>query len=127
MPLIAGALSIGVNLILSAVLTGPLGIVGLALASAAAATVNALILMIPLEVRRAGFLSRGFVIGFIKMIISAAAMAGAAFGLASVLAGQLSGTLGKAVTAGVPATVGPWGGSASRGPRPPLVRRSYAS
>jgi putative peptidoglycan lipid II flippase len=105
-PLLAGALSIAVNLALSALLTGPLGVVGLALASAAAATVNAVILMLPLEARRAGFVSRVFLIDFIKILVSAAAMAGAAYGLAAVLGGVVSGTLGKLVTAGVPAAAG---------------------
>jgi putative peptidoglycan lipid II flippase len=48
-PLIAGAASIAVNILLCVLLTDALGVKGLAIASAAAATVNAIILIIPLE------------------------------------------------------------------------------
>jgi putative peptidoglycan lipid II flippase len=107
MPLVAGLLSIAVNIGLSVLLTGPLNVVGLAIASAAAATVNALILMLPLERRRNGFLSRAFIIDFIKMLVSAAVMALAASGLASVLTGVVpEGTLGNLITAAVPALLG---------------------
>lgn len=106
MPLVAGIVSIAVNLALSMLLTGPYNVVGLALASAAAATVNAVILMVPLEVRHSGFLSRAFVIDFIKMLVSAAVMSLAVYGLAAVLTGALPGTFGNLVTAGVPALLG---------------------
>ena len=51
-PLVAGACSIGANLLLCALLVEPLGIVGLALPSAVSSTVYALLLMIPMQRER---------------------------------------------------------------------------
>ena len=51
-PLVAGACSIGANLLLCALLVEPLGIVGLALSSAVSSTVYALLLMIPMQRER---------------------------------------------------------------------------
>ncbi len=105
-PLIAGIASIAVNTALSALLVTPLDVTGLALASAAAATVNALVLMIPLEKRRQGFLSRAFAVDLLKMAAAAALTGLAAQGLAGLLDGMLPGTAGKLLTAVVPAGAG---------------------
>ena len=105
-PLIAGLASIAVNLLLSVLLTGPLGVTGLAIASAAAATVNAVVLIIPLELRNEGFLSRKFVLDFVKMTASALIMSAVVWGILQVFAGMGEGFVRKAVTAVVPAAAG---------------------
>lgn len=51
-PLVAGACSIGANLLLCALLAEPMGIVGLALSSAVSSTVYALLLLIPMQRER---------------------------------------------------------------------------
>lgn len=105
-PLIAGAVSIAVNVALCAVLTGPLNVTGLAIASAAAATVNAVILIIPLERTGAGFISKAFSADVIKMAFSAVFMAFAVYGLLYLCGGLGSGLSGKLLTAAVPALGG---------------------
>jgi putative peptidoglycan lipid II flippase len=105
-PLIAGLASIAVNLALSALLTGPLGVTGLAVASAAAATVNAVLLLIPLQMRGEGFMNRKFAADLLKMTAAALFMAAAVWGLLRLLDGAYPGKLWMAVTAVVPAAVG---------------------
>lgn len=105
-PLIAGAVSIAVNIALCAVLTGPLNVTGLAVASAAAATVNAVLLIIPLERTGAGFISKAFTSDVTKMVFSAVIMAFAVYGLLNLCGGLGSGLLGKMLTAAVPALGG---------------------
>jgi len=73
-PLIAGAVSIAVNLILCMGLSGPWGVKGLAAASAASSTVYALLLLLPMERRQGGLLDRGFLLEVLKMLGAAAAM-----------------------------------------------------
>ena len=63
-PLIAGAVSILVNIVLCMLLTEPLGVSGLAISSAVSSTVYALLLMIPLERRGEGVLTPAFRSGF---------------------------------------------------------------
>lgn len=105
-PLIAGAVSIAVNVALCAVLTGPLNVKGLAVASAAAATVNAVILMIPLKKMGMGFISKAFTADVIKMAFAAVFMAFAVYGLLFLCGGLGSGLSGKLLTAAVPALGG---------------------
>jgi putative peptidoglycan lipid II flippase len=105
-PLISGLASIAVNIALCLLLSDRLGIAGLAVASAAAATVSAALLIIPLEARGQGFFSRALAFDLLKMIIAALFMAGAVWFLMRALEGRHAGTLWKAVTAAVPAAVG---------------------
>lgn len=106
MPLISGFSSIAVNIALCLLLSDRLGIAGLAVASAAAVTVNAALLIIPLEARGQGFLSRALIFDLLKMIIAALIMAGAVWALRRTLEGRCAGTLWKAVAAAVPAAAG---------------------
>lgn len=96
-PLIAGILSIGVNLLLCLVLSEPLAVAGLAIASAVSSSVYALLLLLPLERRGEHILSGGFAGDLLKMLLAAAAMglcaAGALAGLEAILPGGKLGEL----------------------------------
>ena len=93
-PLVAGLLSIGVNLGLCMALTQRLGVAGLAIASAVSSTVYALLLDLPLERRGEGFLSGAFLVELGKMALAAAGMAAAAWAALAVSSGALGGKLG---------------------------------
>jgi putative peptidoglycan lipid II flippase len=105
-PLVAGGVSIAVNLLLCVLLTEPLGVTGLAVASAAAGTVNAAVLLLPLRKAEGRILSKKQTADLVKMIFASVVMAVAVWPLMTALDGRLSGTLGYAVTAAVPAAVG---------------------
>jgi putative peptidoglycan lipid II flippase len=105
-PLVAGIVSIAVNIALSALLTGPLGVTGLAVASAAAATVNAIVLILPLEARKEGFITKRFVFDILKMTAATLVMSAVVWGLMAALEGRYAGKLWEAVTAAVPALAG---------------------
>ncbi|SHH92172.1 putative peptidoglycan lipid II flippase [Sporobacter termitidis DSM 10068] len=105
-PLVAGLASIAVNIVLCILLTDTLGVKGLAIASAAAGTVNAIVLMIPLEVRKEGFLDRKFSLDFLKMVVATLVMAAVVWVLMRALDGLHPGKLWEAVTAAVPAAAG---------------------
>lgn len=105
-PLIAGFASILINIVLSIILTGPLNVTGLAIASAVAATVGGVILIFPLQASGAGFLSRKFIADTVKMIVCALAMAAAVYGLLQLFDGIAISTTGKILTAVVPAVAG---------------------
>ena len=59
-PLVAGAVSIGVNILLCMVLTQRMAVAGLAVASAVSSTVYAVLLLIPLERKGERVFDRGF-------------------------------------------------------------------
>lgn len=106
-PLVAGILSIGANVILCLVLTGPLKVAGLAIASSASATIYAILLDLPLERRGEGFLLQpAFLKELGKMMVSTIVMALAAWGVLQVTAGLLAGKLGLLVSMGAAAAAG---------------------
>ena len=106
-PLIAGAVSILVNIVLCMLLTEPMGVSGLAISSAVSSTVYALLLMIPLERRGEGVLTPAFVVDFGKMLLSAVCMAVVVWLTRNWLGGILpSGKLGELVQLGVCAVEG---------------------
>ena len=106
-PLVAGALSILANVGLCAVLTSPLGVAGLAVSSTVSSTLYAVLLLIPLERRGEGVLSRRFVLDFGKMLLAALGMAGAVLlvreGLVLLLP---AGKLGELILLGACAALG---------------------
>jgi len=67
-PLIAGAASVLANILLCQLLIGPMGLRGLALASAASLVLPALILLVAAARRHRGALSRSAAIDFAKML-----------------------------------------------------------
>ena len=85
------------NLLLCLVLSEPLAVAGLAIASAVSSTVYALLLLLPLERRGEHILSGGFAGDLLKMLLAAAAMglcaAGALAGLEAILPGGKLGEL----------------------------------
>ena len=93
-PLVAGAVSIGANILLCLALTQRFQVAGLAAATAVTSTVYALLLLAPMQRRGEGVLDRAMVRDLAKMVLCALAM-----GLAAWLAlGWLEGVLpaGKA-------------------------------
>lgn len=105
-PLIAGGISIAVNIGLCMVLTQPLQVAGLAIASAVSATIYALLLDIPLERRGEGFLTKGFLLELGKMLLSAVAMSAVAWGVLEVTGGLLPGKIGLLISIAAAALAG---------------------
>ena len=105
-PLIAGGLSIIVNLLLCMVLVDTMGVAGLAIASAASSTVYALLLDLPLERKGEGFLSGTFVVELGKMLLAAVIMAVAAGAVLTLTAEIFDGKLGLLVSMAASAGTG---------------------
>ena len=80
-PLVAGALSIAVNLLLCMALTDQLGVAGLAISSSVSSTVYALLLLLPLQHQGEGILDRAMGWDLLKMLLAALAMGVFAFGV----------------------------------------------
>lgn len=93
-PLVAGGVSILVNLLLCIVLTERMQVSGLAISSAVSSTVYALLLDLPLERRGEGFFSGRFLTELGKMALASAVMAAAAWGALKLTSGLLAGKLG---------------------------------
>ena len=103
-PLLAGAACVLTNILLCALLAQPLGVTGLALASAAASTVYALLLLVPMERRGEGVLDRSMGLDLAKMLLAAVLTglyaAGVQIGLTALLpAGKLAELLTLALCA----------------------------
>ena len=106
-PLVAGAVSIGVNILLCALLAEPLSVTGLAIASAVSSTVYALMLLIPMERRGEGVLDAPFVRDLGKMLLAAVATGLAAVGTQALLTSFLpAGKVGQLLCLGGCALVG---------------------
>lgn len=100
-PLVAGVIAIATNIALSALLIGPLGVSGLAISSTVAATVNAVVMIIPLEAKKEGFITKAFLIDLLKMLLATLVMAGAAWGLLALLSGAHGGKLWLIITVSI--------------------------
>ena len=107
-PLLAGAVSIGVNIVLCMVLTSPMKVAGLAVASAVSSTVYALLLLLPFQLRKERRVFDGrFWLDILRMLLAAAVMAGAVWLLGGWLGGLLGpGKLGQLVVLGAGAVCG---------------------
>ncbi len=101
-PLIAGAASIGVNVVLCAVLTPVLDVAGIAVASAVSFAVNAVVLALPLKKRGGWFFDKQFLLDFGKLLLCSALMGAAAYFAESLLEGRA----GKLLTLCIPAAAG---------------------
>lgn len=86
-PLIAGAVSIGANIVLCVLLTERFDVAGIALASAVSFAINGLLLALPLQKRGVGFFNKKFMLDMGKTIVSAVIMAAAAYLTRNALAG----------------------------------------
>lgn len=105
-PLIAGGISILVNLGLCVALTDTMQVSGLAIASAVSSTVYAVLLDLPLERRGEGFLNRRFMTEFGKMLLATLLMAVCAWWAMGLVSGLAGGKLGLLISMGVAAGVG---------------------
>ena len=106
-PLVAGAVSIVVNIALCMALTGPMGVAGLALSSAVSSTVYALLLMLPLSRSGHRIFTGAFLLDLGKMLLSAAVMGAAVFGLEQILSfGLPGGKAGELLLLGLGAAAG---------------------
>lgn len=106
-PLVTGALSILVNLLLCMVLTEPMQVDGLAIASAVSATVSALLLLFPLAREDRTLLGGGFLTDLLKMLLSALVMFAVVTWFGALLLPVLpAGKLGQLIALGLMAAVG---------------------
>ena len=106
-PLIAGAISIAVNLVLCMLLTDSMQVAGLAISSAVSSTVYALLLLLPLQWRGEGILNKMFLIDFGKMLVATVAMVMTVQMGKGVLIGFLpEGKLGELLLLGLCAALG---------------------
>lgn len=100
-PLISGIISIAVNVGLCALLMKRFDVAGIAVASAVAATVNGLILVIPMKRRGLLFADAAFLKDTAKMLLSAAVMGGCVYMIYTLFSGT-----NKLVLVIVPVTAG---------------------
>ena len=105
-PLIAGIIAIAADVVLCFILVGRFRVSGLAVASAAAGTVNAIVLMIPLERRGEGFLTRPFLADMLKVFFSSVCMGIVVKWTASALADWTEGIAEKLLVILVPTVLG---------------------
>ncbi|MBE7004899.1 MAG: murein biosynthesis integral membrane protein MurJ [Ruminococcaceae bacterium] len=106
-PLLAGTASVLANLALCALLAPALGLRGLALASAVALTVPALVLLIAVRRRYPGALTRAAAVDFGKMLFCSALMGISVHFARAALAERLSDTLtARAAAVFAPALLG---------------------
>ena len=105
-PLVAGVLSILVNLGLCVVLTRPLGVAGLAISSAVSSTVYALLLLIPLQLRGMGILTPRFLLDLGKMLLATLVMAACVWGVLVLTRGLLPDKLGLLLQLGCSTAAG---------------------
>ena len=93
MPLIAGVVSVAANVILCQLLLRPLGLRGLALASAVSLMLPALVLLAAAARRYRGVVNRAAVADFLKMLLCAAGMGAAVRIVHYALAARLGDSL----------------------------------
>lgn len=106
-PMISGAISILVNLLLCLLLSQRLDVAGLSIATAASATVSAVLLLIPMMRQYPGALDRGFWIAILKMAACTAGMAAAVWGTGQGMKLWLAdGMLSRVLLVGLPTLVG---------------------
>ena len=106
-PMISGAVSIVVNLVLCLVLSNRLDVAGLAIATAASSAVSALLLLIPTLRRYPKMMDRQFWGGMLKMLLCTAAMAVALWAVGLVLSLHLGdGLIARVLQVGLPTVSG---------------------
>ena len=106
-PMISGAVSIVVNLVLCLVLSNRLDVAGLAIATAASSAVSAILLLIPTLRRYPKMMNRQFWSGILKMLLCTAAMAVAVWAVGHVLSLHLGdGLIARVLQVGLPTVSG---------------------
>lgn len=105
-PLIAGLISIAVNIACCEVLTASMGLAGLGLASAISSTVYAAALAVPLQRSGSRFITGAFCLDMLKTAVSAGVMAAAVRGCVALLDGVFPGAAGKLAVLILPTAAG---------------------
>ncbi len=105
-PLIAGGISIFINIVLCALLLEPLGITGLALSSALSSISYAILLLIPLERSSTPILNIQLVLALLRMVGATLLMAVSAWSVMGLVGGLIEGKLGLLFTLSSTALVG---------------------
>ena len=105
-PLLAGAVSIGANLLLCQLWSGPMQAQGLALAASASAGTYALLLLIPLQKRGKALVNGALLGALLRMALAAVIMAVPSWFVMQVVSGMVGGKLGLLLTLVVTAAVG---------------------
>lgn len=105
-PLIAGGVSILVNILLCMVLTDSMAVSGLAVASAVSSTVYALALLLPMERKGQGILSVRFCVDLLKMLLATLLMAAAASAALGAVGADAAGKMGQLLSLGAAACAG---------------------
>ena len=106
-PMISGAVSSVVNLVLCLVLSNRLDVAGLAIATAASSAVSAILLLIPTLRRYPKMMNRQFWSGMLKMLLCTAAMAVAVWAVGHVLSLHLGdGLIARVLQVGLPTVSG---------------------
>ena len=105
-PLLAGAASIGTNLLLCQLWSGSLQARGLALAASVSAGVYALLLLLPLQGRGKALVNRGLLLALLRMAAAAMIMAAPAGFVMQAVSGAVAGKIGLVLTLAVTAAVG---------------------
>ena len=106
-PVLSGIVSIAVNLILCLLLTKPLDVAGLSLATALSATAGAVVLLLPTLKRFPVLRSRAFRLPIAKMLLCTLAMAAVVALTHGLLSGLIPDSLiGRAALLGIPTLFG---------------------
>lgn len=105
-PLIAGAVSLAADIVFCELLVEPMGVSGLALASAVSSTVYAVALVIPLQRSGSRLVTKKFCADMLKITVSACIMAVAVYWLAGLTEGLLPGIAGKLTVLLLPTLAG---------------------
>jgi len=105
-PLLAGAVSIGANLLLCQLWSGSMQAQGLALAASASAGTYALLLLIPLQKRGKALVNGALLGALLRMALAAVIMAVPSWFVMQVVSGMVGGKLGLLLTLVVTAAVG---------------------
>jgi len=105
-PLLAGAVSIGANLLLCQLWSGPFEARGLALAASVSAGVYALLLLLPLQRRGGALLNRTLLSALLRMAAAAVMMAVPTWFVMRAVSGLVAGKIGLVLTLAVTAAVG---------------------
>jgi putative peptidoglycan lipid II flippase len=105
-PLIASCVSVAVNLAGCLLLTGSLGMTGLALSSAIASAASALVMLIPMGREGLGTLDRSFWLDMVKTALATLVMAAVAWAALQGVTGLMPGTGGKLLRVAAPALAG---------------------
>lgn len=106
-PLITGAISIILNIVFCTVLVKSMDVAGLALGSSLSSTISAILLVIPMQRRNKGLITKSFLFKLLKMLISALAMTAVVMAVRYALSAALADSLiSRVAIVGLPAAAG---------------------